>query len=148
YEMLTGHTAFEGETIGEILGGVFKAEPDWQRLPAETPEAIRRLLLRCLQKDRKRRLHDAADVRIEIEEAQGRSPVDVTHRPVIPRRSEWIAWAALTVVTLVAAAGIMWTLRAIPVTSEMRVEISTLPTANLASFAISPDGQKIVFVAN
>src|SRR6516162_4383602 len=38
YEMLTGHAAFEGETIGEILGGVFKAQPDWRRLPAETPE--------------------------------------------------------------------------------------------------------------
>src|SRR5262249_24129420 len=27
YELLTGHAAFEGETIGEILGGVFKSEP-------------------------------------------------------------------------------------------------------------------------
>ena len=27
YEMLTGHRVFEGETVGEILGGVFKAEP-------------------------------------------------------------------------------------------------------------------------
>ena len=33
YEMLTGHAAFEGETIGEILAGVFKAEPDWGRSP-------------------------------------------------------------------------------------------------------------------
>ena len=56
YEMLSGHAIFEGETIGEILGGVFKAEPDWRRLPGETPEAIRRLLRRCLQKDRSRRL--------------------------------------------------------------------------------------------
>ena len=31
YEMLSGHAIFEGETIGEILGGVFKAEPDWRR---------------------------------------------------------------------------------------------------------------------
>jgi eukaryotic-like serine/threonine-protein kinase len=29
YEMLTGRAAFEGETLGEILGSVFKAEPDW-----------------------------------------------------------------------------------------------------------------------
>ena len=33
YEMLTAHAAFEGDTIGEILAGVFKAEPDWRRLP-------------------------------------------------------------------------------------------------------------------
>src|SRR5215475_2915239 len=59
YEMLAGRAAFEGETIGEILGGVFKTEPDWRGLPAETPEAIRRLLRRCLQKDRTRRLKSA-----------------------------------------------------------------------------------------
>src|SRR3989454_10027375 len=56
YEMLTGHAAFEGETMGEILGGVFKAEPDWRRPPAETPEAIRRLLPRWLPKERHPRL--------------------------------------------------------------------------------------------
>ncbi len=43
YEMLTGSTPFEGETTGEILGGIFKADPDWSQLPKETPGAIRRL---------------------------------------------------------------------------------------------------------
>src|SRR5215510_1893989 len=52
YEMLSGRAVFEGETIGEMLAGVFKAEPEWTRLPAETPEGIRRLLRRCLQKER------------------------------------------------------------------------------------------------
>jgi serine/threonine protein kinase len=58
YEMLTGRPAFEGETAGEILAGVFKLEPNWQRLPAVTPENVRRLLHRCLAKDRNRRVHD------------------------------------------------------------------------------------------
>ena len=66
FEMLTGQTVFEGGTSSEVLAGVLKSEPDWQRLPAGTPEAIRRLLRRCLQKDRKLRLHDMADARIEI----------------------------------------------------------------------------------
>ena len=35
YEMLTGRPVFEGETVGEILGGIFKGEPDWHPLPAE-----------------------------------------------------------------------------------------------------------------
>ena len=30
---------------------------------------------------------------------------------------------------------------------EMRLDINTPPTADLASLAISPDGQKVVFVA-
>src|SRR5262249_23735101 len=70
YEMLTKRRVFEGETAIEILGGVFKTEPDWHRLPSEIPEGIRRLLRRCLQKEPKFRLHDMADARIEIAEAQ------------------------------------------------------------------------------
>ena len=42
---------------------------DWSRLRADTPAAIRRLLRRCLEKDRIRRLADAADARLDIDEA-------------------------------------------------------------------------------
>ncbi len=73
YEMLTGSAAFQGETIGEILAEVFKADPDWTRLPDATPEGIRRLLRRCLQKDAALRLRDAGDARIEIHEVQSRA---------------------------------------------------------------------------
>src|SRR5499426_27073 len=44
YEMLTRRPAFEGEDATEILGRVVTADPDWSRLPVETPAAIRRLL--------------------------------------------------------------------------------------------------------
>ena len=47
---------------------VLKSEPDWGRLPAGTPPAVHRLLRRCLQKDRRQRLHDIGDARIELEE--------------------------------------------------------------------------------
>src|SRR5512143_1928211 len=69
YECLTGKKAFEAETITETLAGILKGEPDWQALPAATPPGIRFVLRRCLEKDVSRRLRDAADVRIEIEEA-------------------------------------------------------------------------------
>jgi eukaryotic-like serine/threonine-protein kinase len=68
YEMLTGHAAFDGETVGEIHAGVLKADPDWNRLPAATPGAIRRMLRRALKKDPRQRLGDIRDARIEIEE--------------------------------------------------------------------------------
>jgi eukaryotic-like serine/threonine-protein kinase len=37
YEMLTGRRAFEGHAPAETLASVLKSEPDWTRLPAETP---------------------------------------------------------------------------------------------------------------
>src|SRR5436190_3577738 len=72
-EMLTGRRTFTGETTTDVLASVLKSEPDWSQLPAATPPSVRRLLRRCLEKDRKRRAADAADVRLDIEEAMSRS---------------------------------------------------------------------------
>ena len=69
YELLTGKRAFHGEDVAGILAAVLRVEPDWSRLPENTPPAIHRLLHRCLQKDKRQRLQDATDARIEIEEA-------------------------------------------------------------------------------
>src|SRR6266536_1885576 len=55
-EMLTGRPVFAGETVSHVLAAVLRAEPDWGALPADTPAPIRRLLRRCLDKDRRRRL--------------------------------------------------------------------------------------------
>ena len=67
YECLTGSRAFHGETVSDTLAHILKGEPDWSRLPAETPTLIKVLLRRCLEKDPKKRLHDIADARLEIE---------------------------------------------------------------------------------
>jgi serine/threonine-protein kinase len=69
FEMLTRSRCFVGETISDTLASVLKEEPDWSRLPAETPPAIRRLLRRCLAKDRRQRLGDAGAARLELSEA-------------------------------------------------------------------------------
>src|SRR5262245_52949858 len=145
YAMLTGRAAFDGETVGEILGGVFKAEPDWHRLPSGTPEGIRRLLRRCLQKDRRLRFHDIADARIELEEVQSEPQTDARAVLSAPRRREQFAWSAFVLVTLVAVVVIVQALRPAPPTFEARLEIVTPPTGSPASFAISPDGRKVVF---
>ena len=79
FEMLTTQRAFDGETTGEILAGILKGEPDWQRLPADTPQNIRVLLRRCLQKDRKERLQDIGDARLEIDYAK-HAPFGTTER--------------------------------------------------------------------
>ncbi len=150
YEMLTGRPVFEGESVGEILGGVFKQEPDWSRLPPDTPAPIRRLLRRCLEKDRRQRLKDIGDARIEIDEAQSEPAAVVATTLARPRRTERWAWTAVALLSLGAAtlsAIVMFGLRSTPIAPEMRVEINTPPTADPASLAISPDGQTLAFVA-
>ncbi|MHC5024052.1 MAG: protein kinase domain-containing protein [Planctomycetota bacterium] len=68
YEMLTGAAPFAGESVTDSIGRTLHADPDWDALPAETPDALRTLLKRCLAKDCKRRLQSIGDARVEIEE--------------------------------------------------------------------------------
>jgi len=74
YEALTGKRAFDRETVADTLAAVLDAEPDWDVLPAETTPMVVTLMRRCLQKEVRRRLHDIADARIEIDEALQQSP--------------------------------------------------------------------------
>jgi serine/threonine-protein kinase len=68
FEMVTGRRAFDGEDVSDTLAAILRGEPDWNHLPPATPTAIRRLLERCLEKDRKKRIADIADVRFELDE--------------------------------------------------------------------------------
>jgi dipeptidyl aminopeptidase/acylaminoacyl peptidase len=146
YEMLTGKRVFEGEDVSDTLAAVIKGEPDWRGLPRETPAAIRRLLRRCLTKDRKGRIADASIVRIEIDESQSDPHPDGAVLPSASRRGERILF--LSALALVAAAAIAFLFRPAPTAPEIRLEINTPPTTDPMSLAISPDGQKIVFVAD
>ena len=69
YELLTGRHPFPGRTITDTIAAIITTDPDWTALPPETPRQIRWLARRCLEKDPRRRLHDIADARIELEDA-------------------------------------------------------------------------------
>ena len=64
YEMLAGRQAFPAETISDAIAGILAREPDWQALPVSTPEKIRDLVRRCLQKDARLRQQHIDDARI------------------------------------------------------------------------------------
>ena len=108
--------------------GVFKAEPDWRRLPAESPEVIHRLLRRRLQKDRSRRLKSADAVRIEIEEAFS-LPTAVTVPQARVIQNPRLAWIVAAITTLAFASLAIVRFREKPAAAspEMRLEINTLP---------------------
>ena len=130
-------------------------EPDWNALPARTPLPIRRLLRRCLEKDRKRRLDSAAAARFEVEEAMtaaGENANSVADSGAAWRRA--LPWA-LTGASAVALALVLLSvgLRSnVASTAPIRVQVglgaeATLATVDRGSAAIlSPNGQALVFV--
>jgi Tol biopolymer transport system component len=146
YEMLTGRHAFEGEDVTDTIAAVVTKEPDWTRLPASTPSGVRRLLARCLTKDRKRRLRDIGDAHHEFaDETQA-----VTAPP--PAAASRVPWMAAAAAALGAA------LLAIPAISHYRETVAP-PAAmrltidgpansvRLLGPEISPDGRAIGFAS-
>jgi len=67
FECLTGASPFAGETAGDSIGAVLHKDLDLNQLPADTPPAVRRVLQRCLARDRNQRFRDIGDVRLELE---------------------------------------------------------------------------------
>lgn len=148
--MLTGQQTFGGTTISGISSAIPESQPDWERLPAQVPVGVRRVLRLCLQQEARQRLHHIADVRIELEDAiaDPDRKTSALRAAANLRRSRVLvlstALLALSLVGMLAA----WFLRGPVNTQELRVvEVTTPQTADPWSFAISPDGRRLVYVA-
>src|SRR5262249_24497859 len=148
YEMLTARRAFDGEDVTDILSRILQREPDWTLLPSNAGPRIRELLRLCLEKDVRKRRSGAADVRIDIEQALS-EPLESATLPAMPTHLR-LAWILAVVSLLAIAALAVPTVRHLREAAppETRVEVNMPPTADPFSFAISPDGRRLVFVAS
>ena len=153
YEMLTGKKAFDGEDVSEILAAVIRGEPDWSVLPAHTPTSINRLLHRCLEKGRKRRLGSIDVARLEIGDSD-KAPL-VTGSPATATTSGRRWSLALTLGTLLVGAllgsVILWNVMRPPPLRIARLQITPLAdelfvtAPGRADVTISPDGEKVIY---
>jgi eukaryotic-like serine/threonine-protein kinase len=162
YEMLTAKRAFAGEDVTDTLAALVVKEPDWSRLPASTPPAIRRLLRRCLAKPVNERLRSVGDAKLDIAEALARANDDVFTATVNsgPPSRHVPSWAvaAAAMAALVAVAALGWAIGRNPVrpatTVASAVRLSLVPadadaiaaSGNDRDLAISPDGKRIAYV--
>jgi Tol biopolymer transport system component len=138
FEMLVGKPAFDGETNSHRMAAVLTAEPDLSRIP---PRA-RRLLQSCLIKDPKRRLRDVGDWPALVQETQPAPSPAGRLRAAMP----WIAAAAAVVLS-----GVMGSLYVRNVKAgnhEVRADIDVPASEDPVSFAVSPDGRRVVFAAS
>ncbi len=157
YEMLSGRAAFARDTISDTVAAVLEREPEWSVVPAATPPSITRALQRCLVKDPKRRLHDIADMRIEIEDALA-VPAAAQPSKGHARWQHGLRWAALVAIVMAAAiAG--WSLnrlqRAVPgpvgqparFTIQFPSDAPMVGSVGGLQIALSPDGALVAYVA-
>ncbi len=158
WEMLIGQQLFTGESLSHVLAAVLRADPDWQKLPGNTPPSVRRLLRRCLERSPKQRLPDAAMARLEIDEADAAPEASAeTATAPITTLSLWqrpVSVAAIALGAAVVVGLAVWSLTRpdSPPQSPTRFTIQTPSDAALlpqqgTAVAISPDGTTLAFVA-
>ena len=155
FEMLTGRAPFAGETTAVLLAAVMTAEPDWSRLPTDTPASVRRLLRRCLQRDLSMRLPDIGSARLELSEAlavNDKDPAVSRRRTLIgvSRFAGWLLIAALIGAT--AGSFLIWRWSANHRPEQLLRRLSLPTPQDIAWRAyerplISPDGRHVVAVA-
>jgi WD40 repeat protein len=155
FEMLTGQRLFARETPSDAVVAVLTHEPDWALLPEGTPAGVRRILRRCLVRDVKNRLHDIADARLELSDAElsasspaapaVAAPVEVHTRP--GGWSRGFRAALVAAVVVVTAAG-----SALVATRSARREPPlfrnlTWSHGDVFSARLTPDGENVVYSA-
>jgi serine/threonine-protein kinase len=154
YEMLSHTRAHSGKTTTEIIAAILERTPEWDQLPESVPGSVVRLLHRCLAKDPRSRMHAAADVRLELQEAEEEAKAPVLSPP---RSSGRLVAGAATGAFLVGAALVLgWmslrggsrepgsTARLLVPTPD-RAPIIPLPETS--SVAMAPDGEYLVYLA-
>ncbi|MEJ2701436.1 MAG: protein kinase [Sedimentisphaerales bacterium] len=106
YQMLTAHLPFEGETATDTLARIIEREPDWERLPKNTPTEIRTLLRYCLEKDPNQRLENIANAGIEIGNMLTKPVTSLVE--TIPKRSRRTTMVMATIGVIVLIGAAMW----------------------------------------
>jgi serine/threonine protein kinase/Tol biopolymer transport system component len=152
-EMLSGRRTFAGDTATDALANILQREPDWAALPSNTPGWLRDLLRRCLQKDVVKRLRDAGDAKLEIEERLARPASETVAEPRQRVRGWRVPASIVAALVIGAAAG------ALAVRSMMQRPVDAVPRfdrltrivaspAHESGPAISPDGKWVAYLSN
>ena len=153
YEMATGKKAFEGKSQASLIAAILKDDPPpMSELQSMTPPLFDRIVKRCLAKQPDKRWQTASDVMEELKwVTEVGTPVDsVPTAPVTWQRV--IPWSIALVAAAIAAVAI-WSLTPPASLPLLKFEITPPSTAPLApgrltDLAISPDGKRIVYLAD
>jgi serine/threonine protein kinase/Tol biopolymer transport system component len=151
YEMLTRRRAFEADNPASVIAAVLERDPPQVSLErGDVPAAIDRVLGRCLAKSPDGRWQSASDLASELRWLR-EAPAPTTPVPAAPQ-SRWPQRVAVAAIVLAAgAAGLAsyWFAPRDRAQSPMYRFPIAPPDATryLGLFALSPDGQRLVFTA-
>jgi Tol biopolymer transport system component len=147
YELVTGRTAFRGDSAAATLAAVLEHDPPPPReLVPGLPSDLEKLVQRCLRKDPAKRLQSMGDVALDLEEvAAGLDAVRA--QPRGKSLGRWAAWLLAGAALLALAALVAWRFMrgpARPPAPPLLAQLTCYRGQELFP-TFSPDGTQVAF---
>src|SRR5690348_15701801 len=153
YEMATGKRAFDGKTQISDLAAILEKDPDpITTAQPLTPPALGMVVRSCLAKDPDDRLQTAHDVKLRLSWTTQMGFAAQAPKPV-SKHTSWLPWTIAALAVALAIVGFTQLLRR---PTPQVVHATILPPDKTVFFplgdvagpaVISPDGEKVAFVA-
>ena len=165
FEMITGRKAFEGKTQVSLISAILKDEPPpIATLAPVSPKALDRIVRACLAKDPDARPRHMHDLLMQLKWIAEADPAELQALPktatVLPapavrgKARDPLAWALVAALAGALVGGAWYAvpkLRRAPAAEPVQFIVpapeNALFTGQVPTFAVSPDGRHIVFVA-
>jgi serine/threonine protein kinase len=160
YEMFTGKPAFIAESAAGLISAILKDEPPpMNEGSSAIPTSLVRSILRCLAKNPDDRWQTADDLLFQLRSlasSQNDAEVSLTERWRMTRSRERWLWALLLLTIIISAVFLARTSH-IPISAPAKtppIRFALAPPQGSAfysgfdiSFALSPDGRNLAFIA-
>ena len=150
YEMVTGTMPFRGDTVGVIANAILERAPlPPVRLNPDLPPKLEEVIHKALEKDRKLRYQNAADIRTDLQRLKrdsdsGRSVVEAGEASLKPalKSTRWgtVAGAAFVVVALAVGGWLFFSRKAHALTDQDTIVLADF--ANTTGDAVFDDTMK------
>ncbi len=154
YEALAGRRAFQGDTAAAIVAAVLRDDPPPLRsVVPGTPRTVERCVMRCLDKEPRRRYQNALDLKVALEDlredltmSDPRVVDPSSTKPAAARRAmDWLRWGATALVLTTAGFLAADASRAPSVFTPLYRPFITEVTS-ASSPAWSPDGRTLAYL--
>ena len=154
YEMVTGRRAFGGRTVAEIAATILHQEPpSVSSLRPGVPVALSRLIAECLVKEPDQRWQNAHDVALQLAAIADPPGQAAPASKLSPRAA--VIGGAVAGLALAATLALVWWPGRGSSAAPGQVTLDLVPpgdraytwSADAVTFAVSPDGSELAFVA-
>ena len=158
YEMISGRRAFRGDSAIETLNAILKEEPsELTSLGVNASPALERVIWHCLEKAPERRFQSASDVAFALEALSGvsdhSSKTQLISAPAIEEpflSRERLIWLAICLLLVGTAAAFAFEYFNRPQSANQVIRLALAMPEDATSpsrITVSPDGQRVVFLA-